>query len=334
MDYETLSGSEKVAIVMLSLPEDQIRGFLGQLEDDEVEKALAAVSRMETIPNKTQQLVLQEFHETLGRAEEQAIRGGRKQALSLVNRALTADRADRMRENLGRDERRIDWTLRSYQPSFIADRIELEHPQTIALILSQIPAERGADVLGALDPELRSEVVLRLASLESVATEVIADLELGVAELFENRPSATTRAGGAAAAANMLNRIPKPDGAEILERVDEKDADTARSIRKRMLTFDDLIHLDRRGFQNFLREIAAEDLAVALKTASEEMQEKVFANLSSRAVDQIQEEMELLGPMRISDVEQVQEQIVETARRLEAEGQVTIELGGTNEILV
>jgi flagellar motor switch protein FliG len=334
MDYEALTGAEKVAIVVLSLPGEQVRSFLDQLEDDEVEKALAAVSRMEQIPSLTQQLVLQEFQETLGRAQEDAIRGGRKEALALVESSLDSDRAARILENLGRDEKRIDWTLRSYQSSFIAERIQEEHPQTIALMLSQIPADRGAAVLAALEPDLRSEVVLRLASLEAVSTGVISDLELGVAELFERRPSTTTRAGGASAAAGMLNRISKEDGALILEQVDEKDAATALSIRKRMLTFDDLVNLDRRGFQSFLREVATEDLAVALKTAAEEMKEKVFSNLSSRAAEQIKEEMELLGPMRLGDVEQVQEQIVETARRLEAEGRLSIELGGGDEILV
>lgn len=334
MEYESLTGPEKVAIVVLSLPDDQVRAFLGQLEDDEVEKSMAAVSRMEQVPTRVQQLVLQEFQETLGRAEEDSIRGGRKEALSLVEAALSPDRADRILENLGRDEKRIDWTLRAYQPFFIADRISGEHPQTIALILSQIPAERGAAVLEALDPEHRSEVVLRLASLEPVATDVISDLELGVAELFERKLSTTTRAGGASAAASVLNRVSREDGASILDEVDEKDAETALSIRKRMLTFDDLVNIDRRGFQSFLREIATEDLAVALKTAGEEMKEKVFSNLSSRASEQIKEEIELLGPMRIGDVEKIQEQIVETARQLESEGRLSIEVGGGNEILV
>jgi flagellar motor switch protein FliG len=334
MDYESLTGPEKVAIVVLSLPDDQVRAFLGQLEDDEVEKSMAAVSRMEQVPALVQQLVLQEFQETLGREEEDSIRGGRDEALSLVEAALSPDRAGRILENLGRDEKRIDWTLRAYQPFFIADRISGEHPQTIALILSQIPAERGAAVLEALEPEHRSEVVLRLASLEPVATDVISDLELGVAELFERKLASTTRAGGAAAAASVLNRVSREDGASILDEVDEKDAETALSIRKRMLTFDDLVNIDRRGFQSFLREIATEDLAVALKTAGEEMKEKVFSNLSSRASDQIKEEIELLGPMRIADVEKIQEQIVETARQLESDGRLSIEIGGGNEVLV
>ena len=334
MEYESLAGAEKAAIVILSLPPEQVAEYLSHLEDEEVERALAAVSRMDEIPSKVQQLVLQEFHDGIGRSEAEAVRGGRKRAVSIVQDTLGQDRATRILEHLGRDEKRIDWTLRSYQPAFIADRLIAEHPQTIALVLSQLPSDRGAAVIAALSEELRADVIYRLASLEPVSNEVISELELGVSQLFDRKPTPTTRVGGAKVAAGVLNRVSKEEGAEILGAVDLRDAETALSIRKRMLTFEDLIHIDRRGFQAFLREVATEDLAVALKTASEEMKEQVFANLSSRAAEQIKEEIELLGPMRLSDVETVQEQIVETARRLESEGQLSIEVGGSDEILV
>jgi len=333
VDFETLTGPEKVAIVILSLPEDSVRGFLGQMADEEVEKALAAVSRMDEVPARARDLVLREFEEALDRRDESIV-GGRKRALHLVDSALDPERASKIRENLGRDERRIDWTLRSYQPGFIADRIQAEHPQTIALTLSQLPAERGAKVIEALPEEARAEIVLRLASLEPVTTEVIAELEIGVAELFQRKPVSTTRVGGPKVAASVLNRVPKDDGAAILDGIDVRDSETALSIRKRMLTFDDLVNIDRRGFQAFLREISTEDLAVALKTAAEEMRDQVFSNLSSRAVDQIKEEIDLLGPMKLSDVERVQEQIVEIARNLEAEGRLSIDVGGGDEVLV
>lgn len=335
MDYETLSGAEKVAIVILSLPEGTVSDFLEQLEDEEVEKALSAVSRMDEVPSRVRQLVVQEFTDALGNVEGEAVRGGRQRALTLVENALAPDRATRILEHLGRDEKRIDWTLRAYQAEFIGERIGQEHPQTIALALSQLPADRGAGIIEALPEEIRPDVVLRLATLEPVSTEVVADLELGIAELFERKPVPTTRVGGAKSAASLLNRVPKDEGMQILGEVDLRDADAALSIRKRMLTFDDLVNIDRRGFQAFLREVATEDLAVALKTATEEMREMVFGNLSSRAVDQIQEEIDLLGPMKLSEVESVQEEIVETARRLEGEGRLTIEIGGGgNEVLV
>lgn len=334
MDFESLSGAEKVAIVMLSLPEDTVREFLAQLDDEEIEKALAAVSRMDEIPGRVQKQVLQEFEDALGKAEDRAVQGGRKQALALVEQALEGPRAQKILENLGRDEKRIDWTLRSYQPEFIAERISNEHPQTMALILSQLPAQRGARVIESLPPEMRSDVVVRLATLESVNTEVMSQLEVGLSELFDRRPVATTRVGGPKVAAGVLNRVKKDAGSEILEQVGVRDAETALSIRKRMLSFDDLVGIDRRGFQVFLREVPAQSLAVALKTASDEMREAVYSNLSSRAVEQIREEMELLGPMRLSDVEKVQEEVVETARRLEAEGRITLDLGGNDDVLV
>ncbi len=333
MEFETLSGAEKVGIVILSLPKDRVKDYLAQLSDDEVEKSLSAVSRMEKIPPQIQRLVMSEFQESIGQ-QDTALAGGRETALAIVENGLESDRATGILEKLGQDEQRIDWTLRAYHPIFIAERVKDEHPQTIALVLSQIPPDRGAVVINALPEAIQPEVVLRLASLQLVVTDVMTDLEIGVAELFQRKKVSTTRAGGTKAAASMLNRVPKEEGSTILEGVDMRDSEVAVDIRKRMLTFEDLMNIDKRGFQTFLREVSTEDLAVAMKTASEEMQEKIFSNLSSRAVDQIKEEIELLGPMKLADVEKVQEEIVEVARRLESEGRLTIEIGGGDDVLV
>ena len=333
MEFETLTGAEKVGVVILSLSKDKVTDYLAQLSDEEVEKALSAVSRMEKIPPRIQKLVMNEFQESIGQ-QDTSLNGGRETALAIVENGLEGGRAAGILEKLGQDEQRIDWTLRSYQPKFICDRIQDEHPQTIALILSQIPADRGAVVINALSEEIQPEVVLRLASLQPVATDVMTDLEIGVAELFRRQKVSTTRAGGTKVAASMLNRVPKEEGSTILDGVDMRDSEIAINIRKRMLTFEDLQNIDKRGFQTFLREVSTEDLAVAMKTASEEMQEKIFSNLSSRAADQIKEEVDLLGPMKLADVESVQEQIVEVARRLEAEGRLSIEMGGSDDLLV
>jgi len=333
MEYESLTGAEKAAIVILSLPPETVSSFLPQLGDDDVHKALAAVSRIDEIPPSIQDKVLQEFQGTLGK-RDYAIAGGRKRALELLGHTLDDDRASGILEKLGADEMRIDWTLRAYQPIFVAETIADEHPQTIALMLSQLPADRGAPVIEALPEEIRSEVVLRLASLETVTTDVISDVEHGIAELFDRVPVAATRVGGTAVAAQVLNRVSKSDGTSILEGVDTRDPDIAGAIRKRMLTFNDLETIDRRGFQLLLREVSTDDLALALKTASDEMVEKVYANMSSRAVDQIKEEIDLLGPVRLADVEKVQEEIVEVARRLEESGDLSIDVGGSDDVLV
>jgi flagellar motor switch protein FliG len=333
MQYESLTGSEKAAILILSIPANQVSAMMARLEDEQVEQILAAVSRFEDVPPSIQERVLNEFQESVGNREV-AIRGGRELALHLLETSVDPGRSGEIREKLGRDEKRIDWTLRPYEPEYIAEIIGDEHAQTIALILSQIPSDTGAAVVSALEEDKRPEVVLRLAELETVSSSVVHEVEEEVAILFARRRGSPTRVGGTEYAAKVLNRVNKPDGATILEGVDSQDPDLASEIRKRMLTFNDLSTIDQRGFQSLLREVPTEDLVLALKTASEEMQEKIFANVSSRAADQIKEEMELLGPTRISEIERVQLQIVDIARRLEDEGKLSIDSGGGADALV
>jgi flagellar motor switch protein FliG len=333
VQFDLLTGPEKAAIFILSIPATQVSTMMSRLEDEQIEQILAAVSRFEDVPPSIQERVLNEFQDSVG-TREVAIRGGRELALHLLETTLDPERSGPIRKKLGRDEKRVDWTLRPYEPAFIAEIIGDEHPQTIALILSQIPSNSGAAVISALSEDKRPEVVLRLAELETVSSEVVHEVEEEVAFLFARRRVSPTRVGGTEYAAKLLNRVNKPDGATILEGVDTHDPDLAGEIRKRMLTFNDLSMIDQRGFQSLLREVPTEDLVLALKTASEEMQEKIFSNVSSRAADQIKEEMDLLGPMRISEVERIQLQIVDIARRLEDEGKLTIDSGSSDDALV
>ncbi|MCG8589713.1 MAG: flagellar motor switch protein FliG [Proteobacteria bacterium] len=325
--YEKLSGSEKAAIVILSLPPDAIRKLLSRMENNEVERILAAVSRCEEISPTVQEKVLADFREAIG-SGELSIRGGRHRAFELVNSTLEPDRAEQIVEKLGRDERRVDWTLRNYTPEFIAAAIADEHPQTIAVILAQIPADRGAAVIAALPDTVQPDVVLRLADLETVSGDTIMELEEELAVMFEREVGASARLGGTEVAAKLLNGVPKSECATIMEGVDTKAPELAGEIRKRMLTFNDLEGVDSRGFQTLLREIPTEDLVIALKTATDEMREKVFSNVSSRAAEQLREESDLLPPMKLSEVERVQMEIVDVARRLEEEGRLTIDTGG------
>ena len=327
LQYELLTGTEKAAILMMALQPNRVQQLMAKMEDDEVEKILASVSRFEVIPSSTLDKVLREFQEAIGK-HEISIQGGREQALALISRSIDEGRASRLMEKLGRDEKRIDWTLRDYAPEFIAQQLENEHPQSIALILAQLPAERGASVVAFLSDEVRPEVMLRVANLSSVSNHVIHELEDEMALLFQRQPGAPTPLGGTEVAAKLLNGVPKADGQLILDKMDSRDPEIAADIRKQMLTFNDLESIDKRGFQALLREVPTEDLVIALKTASDEMKEKVFSNVSSRAADQIKEESDLLPPMRLSEIEEIQRQVVDVARRLEEEGIVSIDTGG------
>jgi len=327
LQYELLTGVEKAAILMMAISPQRVQELMQRLDDDEVERILASVSRFDTIPSSTLEKVLREFQEAIGK-HEISIQGGREQALALISGSIDADRASRLMEKLGRDEKRIDWTLRDYSPEFIADQLGNEHPQSIALILAQLPSERGASVVAHLSDDVRAEVMLRVANLETVSSNVIHELEDEIAMMFQRRVGAPTPLGGTEVAAKLLNGVPKADGQLILDKMDSRDPEIAADIRKMMLTFNDLKTIDQRGFQALLREIPTEDLVIALKTASDEMKDKVFSNVSSRAADQIREESDLLPPMRLSEIEQVQRQIVDVARRLEEEGVLSIDTGG------
>ena len=327
LQYELLTGAEKAAILMMALTAGRVRDLMQRLEDDEVERILASVARFDTVPSSTLDKVLLEFQEAIGK-HEISIQGGREQAMALISGSIDDDRASRLMEKLGRDEKRIDWTLRDYTPEFIADQLSSEHPQTIALILAQLPAERGATIVAHLTDDVRPEVMLRVANLETVSSKVIHELEDEIATMFRRSVGAPTPLGGTEVAAKLLNGVPKADGQLILDKMDTRDPEIAADIRKQMLTFNDLESIDKRGFQALLREIPTEDLVIALKTASDEMKEKVFSNVSSRAADQIKEESDLLPPLRLSEIEQVQRQVVDVARRLEEEGVLTVDTGG------
>lgn len=330
LQYELLTGVEKAAILMMALTPNRVQDLMKRLEDAEVERILASVARFDTVPSTTLDKVLEEFQEAIGK-HEISIQGGREQAMALIAGAIEDDRANRLMEKLGRDEKRIDWTLRDYTPEFIADQLSSEHPQTIALILAQLPAERGATIVAHLTDDVRPEVMLRVANLETVSSIVIYELEDEIATMFSRSVGAPTPLGGTEVAAKLLNGVPKADGQLILDKMDTRDPEIAADIRKQMLTFNDLESIDKRGFQALLREIPTEDLVIALKTASAEMKQMVFSNVSSRAADQIKEESELLPPMRLSEIEQVQRQVVDVARRLEEEGVLTIDTGGGGE---
>lgn len=318
-----MTGAEKAAVLALAMPPETAHELLARLGDAELERLLAAVARFDEVPGSVRERVLDEFHTCVGQHRD-AMLGGRARAVALARDALDAERAARVSRCIGHDSARIDRLLAPLAPGFVARTLAGEHPQTIALVLSQLSDDRAAAVVAALNESLGADVMLRLASLDAVPGDVIAELEEGVAELFDAGRGPSSLVGGRDAAARILSRVPRSAGNAILDGVDGRDPGIANEIRRRMLCFDDLRCLDRRGFQTLLREVSIEDLVLAIKGARAEMREKVFENVSSRAAEQIREEAELLGPVRRSEVERVQERIVEIARRLEEEGRIDL----------
>lgn len=333
MDYADLTGVEKAAVLALALPEGDARALLGRLSEEEIECILSAASRLEEVPGAISERVVAEFRNAASRRRRSVV-GGRARARGLARGSLEGAAGEALAHRLGRDETRIDRRLARFAPGFIARTLAGEHPQTIALVVSQLPAERAAFVVGALPETLGADVVLRVATLEDVSHEVLAELEESVAELFDAGGGPPTRVGGVESAARLMAHVPRSSANAILESVDGCNPLLAEEIRRRMLRFDDLQRLDRRGFQLLLQEIPIEDLVLALKAASETMREKVFENVSLRAAEQIRDETELLGPVRTSEVERVQVRIVDIARRLEEEGRIDLDAETEDDVPV
>lgn len=324
MEFAHLTGVEKAAVLALALPPEASKDLLSRLDDVEVERVMAMIARFDEVPGTVRDQVLSEFRDAVEKHRESLI-GGRGRAAALARSALDAERAQRIARCIGRDETRIDRVLARLDPGFVARTLAGEHPQTVALVLAQLSEDRAAAIVASLPQGFGTDVMVRLAGLDAVPADVLAELEEDVAELFDAGQGPAAPVGGASVAARILNRVPRAAGSMILEAVEDTDPCLAQQIRRRMLRFDDLHRLDRRDFQVLLREVSIEDLVLALKTAGEAIRAKVFDNVSNRAAEQIREEAELLGAVRRSDVERVQERIVEIARRLDDEGRIALD---------
>ena len=310
---ESLTGAQKAAIFVMSLSHQRASEVLSKLADSEIETILRNVIDRGLIPDEVQDGVFKEFCSAVN-FDHQAVEGGVTRAFDLIDHSLEPDRAERMRERVTRETSDLAGAFRGLEPGFIAQALKAEHPQTIAVILSQLPMELGGTVIGELPEELRADVVLRVAELEEISSDTISEIYESVSLLFESRVELARPVEGRSAAAKMINQVDRECGESILSVVDDRDAELASQIRKRMLTVNDLVPIQDREFQLLLREVASEDLVISLKTAEPELKDKVLRNLSSRAADQLREDLDMLGPMKLSEVEAAQERVVNVAR--------------------
>lgn len=328
-----LTGAEKAAVLILSLPPEVSRELLSRMEGDEIDQILSAVSRVDEVDPDVQSEILDEFRSQTEQLRK-TVYGGPQRTLEVIERLLPDSQAQQLRAKFERERAQIAFALHSHSPQFIADTIAEEHPQTVALILSQIPARRGAEVIASLPEELRADVVLRLASLGAVSKETITEIAEVLEQLFSMRLRGPTTLGGVSAAAELIGQLRSSESDHILSHIEQRDEGTAAEIRDHLLTFDHLISADDRGFQKLLQQISTEDTVLALKTASEEMRDKIYKNVSSRAAEMLREEEELLGPRKLSEVEAKQREIVEIARRMAEEGELTIRSAEPDEVYV
>lgn len=323
----------KAAILLLSLEKPLAAEVLSQLPRDQVEQLTMEIARVDEVTREEQEQVLAEFEEHFQNLAP--IERGVSFANELLEQSLGKDNAGQILANLKHSMNATPFSfLQKAGASNLLTFVSEEHPQTIALIMAHLPEQMAAEVLSGLPSNKQLEVIRRLATMEQTSPEVIAAVE----KTLQGRMTSTfnqqaEKKGGVTTVAHILNVTDRMTNKGILESLEQTDAELADEIRRLMFVFEDLLKLDDKAIQALLKEVDNNQWAVALKGASDEIRTKIFSNLSQRAAEMLKEEMEYLGPVRVSDVEAMQQQIVDVVRRLEDAGTITIASGSGDQFI-
>jgi flagellar motor switch protein FliG len=334
LEFSLLSGQDKAGLLLSSLGVQTSQLIFSHMKDNDVKRMINAMSNVSRAPIWLIKKVLDDFYTQLN--EENDLLFSENRGRDFIINALGEDRAKQLLGQI------VDvGTSNTLESLELVDTRTLsnflinEHPQTIALICAHLNAERKVDVLRRLPEGLQAEVVLRVANLDYVSPELIAQLDdVLKTELSTLGSIDTQQLGGVEPIADMLNMMDKSSEKNIMSRVEEKDPELAEEIRKLMFVFEDLIFVDDKGIQTLLKEVDNGKLVIALKTAPEDIKAKLFKNMSNRAATMLLEDLEALGPTKLSDVEKAQAEIVNKAKELEGQGKAFISRGGEGDALV
>jgi len=336
VESQPLKGVSKAAILLLNMDKDVAVAVLRHLDEDIVEDITREIAQLDLVGQDERGKVIEEFY-NIALARSYAKQGGLGYAKLLLQKALPPDQASHVMKLIEHQVNRRPFSfLAKTDAENLLTFIQDEHPQTIALILSHLTPSKASQVLSDLPVAKQIEVVSRIANMENTNPEVIREVEQGLAARLSGIVSQTfQKVGGVESVAEMLNLADRSTEKGILEALEGQDPDLVEQIRRLMFVFEDILLVNDKGIQAVLKEIENEELALALKTASEELREKIFKNMSERASQLIKEDMEFMGPVRVSDVEAAQQKIVDVVRRLEDAGEVIISgRGGEKEMIV
>jgi len=332
---QSIPGRRKAAILLLTLGPEKAAKVLRNMDESEIEELTLELANVGKISDEERREVLKEFGD-LVKAKDFITEGGVAYAKEILEKALGPDKAleiiDRLTSNL--QVKPFEFIKRA-DPVQLANMLQNEHPQTIALVVCYLDPKTASAIIRALPENLRPEVIKRIALLDRATPEIVREVE----RVLERKVSAFATAqfsqvGGLETVVDIMNTIDRATEREILEKLSEQDPELAEEIRKHLFVFEDIVKLDDRSIQIILREIDTRDLALALKGATDELKEKIFKNMSKRAASLLKDELDYMGPVRVKDVEAAQQKIVEIIRRLEEAGEIVIARGGGEELIV
>ena len=334
VEYALMGGQDKAALLLSSLGTQTTQLIFKHMKDNDVKRMINAMQNVKKAPIWLIKRVLEEFYKALN--EEESLLFADNRGRDFIIGTLGEERAKQL---LGQVvEVGSQNTLESLElvdTRTLANFLINEHPQTISLIIAHLSTERKVDVLRKLPEGLQAEVVLRIANLDFVSPELIAQLDdVLKTELSTLGSIDMNQLGGVEPIAEMLNLMDKSSEKNVMSRVEEKDPELAEEIRKLMFVFDDLVFCDDRGIQELLKVADQQKMTIALKTATEEVKQKLFKNMSGRAAGLLKEDLEAMGPMKLSDVEKAQQEVVQQAKDLESKGKLIISRGGEGDAMV
>ena len=327
IDYTKLNRQQKLAVFLICIGPEAAAEVLRYFEDNEIEALCREMSQFTMVPEPTQKLAMEEFSSLVAGSVGSALGG-----LTFAQRTLEIAKGDYKASSImGRvgpvtNSLDVISDIAEMEGRQIFNLIKQEQPQTIAFVLSYLDPVKCAEVFALLGPELREEVVERLGTIESTSLDLVGKIVRSLGKHFntKGRPN-FHHSGGIRAVAGLLNSLDKEMSKNLLARLEERNAALGAAIRKRLFSFEDLNRLQPADMQRVLREVDSANLATAMKSASETLREKIYSGLSKRAAESLREEIELLGPVRLKDVEVAQDAIIQAVRRLEEEGQITLD---------
>ena len=329
------NGLQKAAILMIALGPEKASKLFKHLKDEEIEALTLEIANTKSVSQQVKDDVMDEFYE-LCLAQQYIAEGGIGYAKELLDNALGSDRAT---EVIGRltaslQVRPFEF-IRKTDPTQLLNFIQDEHPQTIALILSYLPSAQSAQIISALPPEKQADVAKRIAMMDRTSPDVIQEVEAVLEKKLASLVNQDyTIAGGVDSIVEILNSVDRATEKHILETLEIEEPELTDEIRKKMFVFEDILLLDDKSIQRVLREVENSELAVAMKAANEQVQDAIFRNLSKRLAEMIKEDMEYMGPVRMKDVEEAQQKIVNIIRKLEDSGEIIVSRGGGDDIIV
>ena len=336
MSVGKLTGPKKAAILLLALGEDAAADVMKNLEESEIQQVGYYMRRFTDVSTEELDTVLEEFYRNSVMSEEGvSISSSPDFVRNALTKALGADKAKELSDNLraGEEEAGLD-ALRFAEPIMISNYIRNEHPQTIALILSYMNnVEQSSTVLRELPESVQADVLYRMAVIESIPPGVVSEMNEVLTEEMKTAGRMATSVGGVAPVAEILNSVDKATETRILTSIEETNPDLAEQIRELMFTFEDMALIDSKQMQIVMKDVDQADMVLALKTASDAVKELIFSSMSSRAAEMVQDDLENLGPAKLSDVEAAQQKIIKVVKKLEEDGSIVIAGAGGGDVV-